>query len=89
MFGFDDSPVIVVEEAEIASGVGDVVVRRGTRVGWIHIGGGIGHGIFTTVHEDSGIPHGGGSGIGNFHRLGDALALQMAEDVNIGTADEG
>ena len=41
------------------------------------------------VHEESGIPLGRGSRVGNFHGFGDSLVFQCMNVVDVGAADEG
>ena len=89
VLGLDDGAVVVVKESESDSVVDDVVVWGGAGVWWIHVGVGIGHGVFATIHEDSGVAHVGGRRDVDGHRFRDALFLEMADGVDIRSSDVG
>ena len=69
MLGLDDGTVVVIEESQVSCIVNNIVVWCGAGIGWSHMGGGVGHGIFAVVHEDSSIAHGGRCRICNDHGL--------------------
>ena len=89
MLSFDDGAVVVVEETEAAGIVDDIVVGGGAGVRWIYICGGIGHGVFAPIHEDASVAHVGGSRVCDGHCFRDALILEMVDQMDIRSSDEG
>ena len=68
---------------KVAGIVDDVVVGGSTVVGRVDIWVIVGHGVFTTIHENASIAHVGCSRVGDGNGFGDALVLESTDGVNV------